>query len=269
MTTTPLLFLLLALAIPSPAWSQDVPESTSAKPLDEAYETARRTYLLLGDRAAAQRQFEAMWAGATESQRRTSKALADAMTYLGEIQLLEGDPSSARATFRLLLEQQPETEVSPIEHPVEVIGLFELVRRSVLPKPAPAVTEVPFKPAPMPWWGYAPLGIPQFLQDRPVRGAMYLGLQLGSLGASIGLWVKLDSYQNISGQVDDDTAALFVRQQQQLRTIQWSTAGLGWLAWGTSIGDSALSWRRDRRLELKMGAAPRPGGAGLQIYGRW
>ena len=106
------------------------------------------------------------------------------------------------------------------------------------------VTEVPFKPAPMPWWGYAPLGIPQFLQDRPVRGAMYLGLQLGSLGASIGLWVKLDSYQNISGQVDDDTAASLVRQQQQLRAIQWSTAGLGWLAWGTSIGDSALSWRR-------------------------
>ncbi|MCA9494945.1 MAG: tetratricopeptide repeat protein, partial [Myxococcales bacterium] len=49
--------------------------------------------------------------------------VVEALTYLGEIQYDQGEPDTARMTFRWVLEQDVETPISPYHHPLEVVNL--------------------------------------------------------------------------------------------------------------------------------------------------
>ncbi|MBA2320199.1 MAG: hypothetical protein H0V89_03500, partial [Deltaproteobacteria bacterium] len=112
----------------------------------------------------------------------------ECVIYLGEIEIERGSVEGAELVWRWLLQRDPTFPISPYHHSLEVIAQFELVRQRV-------VDELPLAPPPeiprYPTWGYAPFGIPQLRQGKPVRGVLYLGGQALTAGASVGVFLHL------------------------------------------------------------------------------
>ena len=60
--------------------------------------------------------------------------------------------------------------LSPFSHPPEVVGEFEQLRARI--QQEIAAQPVP-RPPPTPAWAVLPLGVPQFIDGHPVRGALF------------------------------------------------------------------------------------------------
>jgi hypothetical protein len=180
--------------------------------------------------------------------------VVDALTYFGEIAYEAGDKDQASATFRLLLERDLQTPISPYHHPLEVVSWFEVVRNlvrsereleNVVPPP------VPFEPPPAPIWTFAPFGIPQLAQGRTAAGAVYGGLQAGFGIASLALFGSLRYVNDDPDRSGRDWAPGQVPQQVQLRRylLQWPVTIGFYATWGISAIDAAR-WHQNH-------AAPR------------
>jgi hypothetical protein len=169
--------------------------------------------------------------------------VVDALTYYGEIEYEAGDHDGASATFRVLLERDVETPISPYHHPLEVVSWFEVVRnlvraeRALVEVPPPA----PFDPPPAPLWTFAPFGIPQLAQGRTAAGAVYGGLQAGFGIASLALFGGLAFVKDDPVQNGEPWTPGQVRQQVQLRRylLQWPVTIGFYATWGISAIDAA------------------------------
>lgn len=115
----------------------------------------------------------------------------DALAYLGDILLSEGDKPAARAVFEALLDEAPAYLMDPFAHPPDVCAYFEdlrLARRSEVvilpPIPPPVPTRGPF-----PIWSFAPGGVYYFVKGRPAAGVAWAGLQVTALATNITLFL--------------------------------------------------------------------------------
>lgn len=268
--TSRLLFVLWAttgVAWADPDVPDPAPSSASTDPADQL-EASRRTYLL-GDAVTARAGLQALVTRAQAQHDVPWPVEADAWIYLAEIQYLSGDRDAAGASFRVVLEHDPDFRISPYDHPLDVVGAFELVRTAVADeRKAAASVRVP-----MPWWGYAPFGAPQFRGGHPVRGAVYATLQVAAAGASVGAWVEI---QRQARTVEEDArdnpdAARQAEARARLYRDAWSipSATLFYVAWGASVIDAGVSWKRDRLASLSATVTPRSDGLGLAIAGRF
>jgi len=195
---------------------------------------------------------------------------AEALVFLGEIAFFDGDRDAADAAFRLVAEALPDYRPSAYDHPDDVVGAYEIVRADVTTERRLRTEAAIARRRPMPWWGYAPFGVPQFKQDRPVRGAVYATLQVGLAAASVAAWVQIDRELKGFDQLDDNQQAV-VRRRALLYRNAWSipTAAAFYAVWGISALDGGLSWRKDQRVPDAVAVVPIEGGAQIQLGWRF
>ncbi len=266
-------------ADPAPAGAAASPGGSDppavADPADDprgALEAARTTYLL-GRHADAAAALRALLAARDRGAPVPDDVWSEALIYLGEIAYLAGDRTGAEAAFRQVLEFNLDQRISPNDHPMDVIGVFELVREGV-------TTErraLPPERHPYPWWGYAPLGVPQFKQGQPVRGAVALIFQAGLAGASVGAWVAIDRVQiPANSELPLDEAERRSERAALLRSaVSIPTASLFYVTWGASALDGGLTWRRAHPIEIvgarrpavQLAFGPRLDAPGLVVVG--
>lgn len=171
--------------------------------------------------------------------------VAEALTWLGEVQYLDGDPDAARLTFLDLLQREPDAEISPYHHPTEVVNLFDLVRTEVRARNTPPPPPPPPPRPPAPVWVLAPFGIPQFGQGRTGAGFTSAGIQVALGAASIGTYAVLRNRWN-----DDDQPGIPLDSPRE-RTVerwryraQWPATFAFYGAWALGSWEAARHHRR-------------------------
>jgi hypothetical protein len=195
--------------------------------------------------------------------------VAEALTWLGEVQYQDGDPDAAHLTFLSLLRRDPSRTISPYHHPTEVVNLFELVRAEVQaerqpPPPAP----VPPRP-PAPAWVLAPLGVPQLAQGRVGAAVASGGVQLALGATSIAASVHLG---RINGKEQPGIPFGSPREltvQRWRYGVQWPATLLFYGSWAAGSWEAARHFRRSWTIEPAVGFAPRPGGGVVAVSGRF
>lgn len=261
---------LLLMALPAshaadPEPGSEAPVGNSA---EEELAEAKRAYLLR-EHDRARRLFESLVARATIQGDVPFDIEASALVFLGEIHLLAGDRSAAESAFRSVLERNLAHQVSPYDHPTDVLWTFQSVRETIERERSQLV---PSEPKPYPWWGYAPFGVPQFKQKKPVRGAVYALLQSGFAAASVTAWVIIDDIQRDIPDNADNVAEDPARQRAYLvrDAIANPAAAAFYVTWAVSVGDGAISWRRAQRAPPpSITAIPTEGGGMIMVSGRF
>lgn len=167
------------------------------------------------------------------------KAAGEALIYLGEILQIDGYAVESYETFKYALTLHPDQTISIYHHPPEVVNLFGLARRELLDPPD--VPPPPPPPPPPPWWTFAPLGIPQFGQQRSGTGVLLGGLQLGLGATSIVMYVKLkqDSTLDYRPEVGKADLGAFNRR----RALQVAITTAAWGSYAISVRDARRSHR--------------------------
>lgn len=192
----------------------------------------------------------------------TSGAIAieeasEAMVFAGEIQFMTGNVLKARDAWRWVLERDVDfPALSPFSHPPEVGNEFEAVRRVIL-------EEIALRPEPVipptPAWSVLPLGIPQFVDGRPVRGLLYGGVQVGLGVTSVAMLFGLRDI-NVS---DDPHPRGWTDAEMQQRVntmryaVQWPATLGFYAAWGTSWFDARNRWQQTHT-PVQVGWTPAP-----------
>lgn len=252
---------------PAAAETQDTP--SESPPLKERLSQAVRLYLR-GEVDEARTAFRKLVADAEATEDGAPEVWAEALMFLGEIAYLDGDRDAADAAFRLVAQALPDHRPSSYDHPDEVVGAYEIVRADVATERRLRAEAARANRRPLPWWGYAPFGAPQFGQGRHARGAVYATLQVGLAAASIAAWVRID--QELKGFDElDDNAQIGARQRAIRFRDTWSipTAAAFYVVWGISALDGGLSWRKDQRVPDTIGVVPIRGGAEVQVGWRF
>ena len=203
---------------------------------------------------------------------------ATAMIYVGEIQYRRGNSDEARDAFRWLLKKDPDYQISPYRHPIEVVAVFSTVRDQV----RRSMGETPTENAaidPLPGWGYLPLGIPQFRSRRPAVGALFGGLQVGLASASIGVYVNLvylnkgfPEQNNNDWLPAEHPRGWAMRDMQgnvnQIRySVQWPLAIAAYGAYMGSVLEARRHWRRNFEPQVNVSLLPSPGGSSRLVVG--
>lgn len=261
----PVLLVLLALARAEVPEADPASEEVAQVDVATALQEARQLYFQ-GEHqqalAAFQRILERLQGGEVAA----PEVEAQVAMYLGEVQYQLGDRTAAWRTFEWLLRRQPDLEMSPLRHPREVIGWFDLVRQRVRQELDRPPDPVP-PPPPLPVWGYLPLGIPQLAQGQTSRGMVYGGLQLGLAGLSIGTWFRLARINgpNHPPGLDDDEVAALVQRERFL--IQWPATVGAYAFYAVSVLDGRRTWFR--RHELEVALLPAPDRPGILLVGRF
>jgi len=203
-----------------------------------------------GERAEAEAALQQLYLRLVSGEDVSLDVGGEVAVYLGEIAYVRGDLVAAEAAWTWLLQRDPSFPISPHQHPLEVVGLFEGLRsrlaedRALLPVPK----------RPYPWWGFLPGGAPQFRQEQPIRGAVYLAAQTALAATSLGVWAHLSAAnpdegtpcaggtgQNDLGWPCDTITARVTREKYAL---QWP-ATIGFYAlWGVSLLDGQARWQR-------------------------
>lgn len=277
------LLLLLALAHAAPDDGSETgtdpeappPQPPAAVPVQEAVlqpygaalAAAKRQYFE-GEHEAALEMLQALRARVHGGETVLRDEYIETFVYLGELQFQLGDRPASWATFEGLLQGVPDASMSPLEHPIDVVRWFELVRDKVeqdrVPVPVPAIEP----PPPMPIWGYAPFGIPQIAMGRTGRGAAFATLQTGFAAVSIWSYVRLSRINgtNHPPQWPDDEVQQRVNIERW--AIQWPATVGFYATWVISVFDARRTWRLDHTPPLSVGVEPRPAGAVLVVRGR-
>lgn len=192
----------------------------------------------------------------------------EALVYKGEILNGQGDPAGAARAFESALERSPDHVLNPYHHPSEVLAVFEEARRNVkerlAQRPPPIAPVIP----PAPWYVALPLGIPQFIHDRPIRGAAYAVSQIG-FGATAYVTMRRSqaAHGNLFNYEPPETDAE-AKSLRELRALNWTSTLAFAGFWTLSYADARTAWRRDHA-ELSLTVQPLPNGGKLGVVGRF
>lgn len=196
--------------------------------------------------------------------------------FLGEIQYVDGDRVAAESTFRLLLEREPAWRISPYDHPMDVVGVFEVVRAAVRGEAERAVEVAPEPPRRLPWWTFAPFGAPQLAQDRVAPGVVLAAAQLGLAGASIGSWVWIDRLRQprADGESAAEGQARLERAARVRDTFNIPVSAAFYVVWAGGALEAARWHRRHASaapasVEASVQLGVGPDGVRVGVAGRW
>ncbi len=220
-----------------------------------------------GERDLALERLERLYRRAVAGEPVPLSLSGECAIYLGEIQIDLGSTAKADAAFAWVLEQDPTYPISPYHHPIEVVGRFEVVRsqvREALP---------PLEPPPRrryPAWGYAPFGIPQFRQGKPVRGGIYLATQATLAVVSIGGWIDYEIANPPPGEWSSNVygweeQGATQRLLDRKYLIQWPSTFGFYALWTISVLDGQGTFRSVAPTTATPGRHRLPVG----IAGRW
>jgi hypothetical protein len=171
---------------------------------------------------------------------------AETLVYLGEIYYLEGRSDLAEQLFKEILAIDREYPISPYEHPMEVVGMFEMLRRDTARPAAPTPPPIP-KLKRLPAWGYAPFGLPQFRQGKKAQGTIFAAAQAILAVTSVASYAHLQQINGQNGAVtwSEDVTKRRVTNERYL--VQWP-ATIGFYAcWGASIIQGGDQWRAEQK----------------------
>ena len=194
---------------------------------------------------------------------------AECMVFLGEVQHQLGDDEGARDTFRTILEHDLEHPISPYQHGMEVVGLFETVRRAL--QQERAAEWIPPTPTrnPMPFWGYLPFGAPQFGNKHLASGVVVASLQAAFGGISIGMHVHLNGL-NGTDHPEKWTDEEVPTNINGLRYgVQWPATFAFYATWIGSSAAAALQWRAKNKKTTQISVYPGPGNQTLMVTARF
>lgn len=171
-----------------------------------------------------------------------------ALIYLAEVFLAQGNEASARESFEAALGLNPSLQLDPFEHPPDVCAFFEVVR-STWSAPADEAPP-PLAPPPARVSPWLPLGIPQISQGRPGPGTVLAVSQGLSCGLSAGMfvWLAFDRRYTVDP-TEPGTTDRTVWSLSTLRTrraVQWTASATCQAAYAVGVVDAALAQRRDR-----------------------
>lgn len=182
---------------------------------------------------------------------------SDQRKYLGEVQLVLGRRQEAEDTFRLLLAEQPEAEMSLLVHAPEAVNLFTRIKADLTPRPPgpdPSLTDIPRRPL----YTYVPFGTAHFAAGDTRRGLGYGAVQGAFYGVAVATFVLLP--RGPAGSRNADT----VRRDRTLRAINFA-ANTGFVVTYTlSQLDARRRWRARYGVSVGLG----PSGVSLRIVGR-
>ena len=204
-----------------------------------------------GERADAEASLQQLYLRLVSGEEVPLEVGGEVAIYLGEIAFVRGDLVAAEAAWSWLLQRDPDFPISPYQHPLEVVGWFEGVRSRL----AAERIRAPAPKRPYPWWGFLPGGAPQFRQDQPVRGAVYLAAQTALAATSLGVWAHLaaanpDPGTPCAGGVGQSPLGwpcdtITTRVAREKYAVQWP-ATIGFYAvWGVSLLDGQARWQRE------------------------
>jgi len=111
----------------------------------------------------------------------------------------------AIAAFNRLLAYQESYELDPTIYLPEIISLFQTVKHIRNQKSEPAK---PFYEAYKPLTHILPLGLPQYVARKPVRGTVYLVWQALSLSLSVHAYQERNSLYSSTFRYPDESLAL-------------------------------------------------------------
>ena len=210
---------------------------TQAESFEQALVAAKLKYFQ-GDIPGATEGFEHLRLRVSAGEKPPISQFGEVLVYLGEIYYLDGQSETAESIFRELLMLDPQYPISPYEHPMEVVGIFEMLRRSTL-RPTP---EIPQPVKRLPVWGYAPFGVSQFRQNRKKAGVLYASAQITLGITSIATYLHLRQIN----EVNPPPALAEEELQRRVRTerylVQWP-ATIGFYAlWGASVIEGRQTW---------------------------
>jgi hypothetical protein len=250
------------------------PAASQATPA-ELLAAAREAYLL-GDHDGASSTLRALVRDHDAGLPVGREVWAESLVFLGEIQYVDGDRIAAESTFRLLLEREPTWRISPYDHPMDVVGVFEVVRAAVRSEAERTATVTPEPPPRLPWWTFAPFGAPQLGRDRVAPGAALAVAQVGLAGASIGSWVWIDRLRQprADGESAEAGQARLERAALVRDAFNIPVSAAFYAVWAGSVLEAARWHRRhapdapatgEARVQLEVG----PDGVRVGVAGRW
>lgn len=254
--------LLTALSpvVATPVRAQAPVEIPRPVDLAQALEDAKQTYFRGGHREALAILEELQLRMLMDDEAVDREVAIGVLTYLGEIRYLMGEYELARLAFVELLKIDPEVSLSTLEHPTAIVGHLEQLRRE-LEATTETTVEVPPPPPEfrrLPWWGYAPLGIPQLGQQQLTRGMIYATLQTGFAIGSIGLLSHLQFFNGTLLAPRQWPAEDFSDAYQQVQTqrfaLQWPLTAAFYLTWVVSHIDARQTWNSRVTATLTLGS---------------
>lgn len=227
---------------------------------DEHFEQARAAYIR-GCHTLALDTFEAFTGDAPEP---IDALHLKALVFLGEVAYKLGDRERSLEAFQTVLTHQPEYQISLIDHDPDAVSLFQLARVLEKQKPAP-IAPAPPTPAlapTIPAWTFAPFGVPQFKNGRPVAGAAHAVLQAAGASLSVGMFV------HISKNWDRPYKPKEVQRANLLRFgVQWPATALFWGSYLVSHLQARKAWKETQRLgPIAFDVRIQPNGAWVAIH---
>jgi hypothetical protein len=187
--------------------------------------------------------------------RPTPAQRAQALRYLGIGLFLTGRTEGAEMAFYDLLRLKPGVRLDPTTTRPDVVAFFENVRArhaSEIMKAAENRGGKRFI-----WNFLPPLG--QFQNGHAARGWTIAAIELLSLGAAIGTYAQLKSWEN----PDDHTFGDHTDDARTFRTLNYLSVGVFAATLVVGVVDGIANYRGDREVELMSFVTP--GGIGFRF----
>ncbi len=244
--------ILTWLLCASPAFSQETPTLTPSAAEDRSpagdLEAAKLEYFA-GGHARALMSLAQLIGRLNADPSSDLTILVQAEVYRAEIQYVTQDRAASWASFVRVLERMPDYQINTFLHPAEVVDWFELVRRETSSGSSNALPPE-IQPVRAPTWIYAPVGIPQFGQQKTGAGVAFASTQVATAAASIGLHLHMRSWRRrIAG---NGTATDFRRFNQVRFGVQLPVTLVFYALYASSVLTGHRHIARDQTVETTL-----------------
>jgi len=188
-----------------------------------------------------------------------------AREYLGAVYFWLGDEKAMEGEFTALLVLAPLHKLDPFYYPAPLIERFEALRKRLAELKVISL-EPPARPAEPPRCerqevtvvrrsrlvSLMPFGIGQFQNAEPVKGGLFLGGELLTLGLNIGAYVAAEALRGDDGLYSPANAS----RARSLRYVQYASLGafVALVVWG--VIDSTVRFQPE---EKQIHLVPCPG----------
>ena len=157
--------------------------------------------------------------------------------------------------FRALLDEQPDIQLDPFEHPPDVVAFFETVKTSGPRQkpPAPAPVAQPF-----PRSGFLPMGVYQFQNGQRTRAALLAAGQLATGTGSVVLWWQLRNDPTAPSEAE-------LPLWELRRNVNLGLTAAFYGLWALGVTTAAADWETQQGTALRLYVTPASATAQLRF----